>query len=161
MEWTEPMKAEVRHLWLDEGWSAGQIKNKYGVTRNAIISLVRRMGLTHQERPHKASGRRRIALASFVSPLEKTTAIKNFSPVTIIPHGRELPPQRCCRFSELEDDECTYAVNEADASNHVFCGRKRPRGRSYCPWCESEALTGPARKRDREIVRVREIEHQM
>lgn len=44
MNWTESEEAEVRRLWL-AGWTAAQIAQATGMSRDRVTSKVRRMGL--------------------------------------------------------------------------------------------------------------------
>jgi hypothetical protein len=43
--WTDAKSAQIRRMWDEEGLSSGDIAYVMGITRNAVIGRVRRMGL--------------------------------------------------------------------------------------------------------------------
>ena len=71
--WTEDRVASLKRLWL-EGLSASQIaKQLGGVTRNAVIGKVHRLGLAGErggERIAESQGRRRHARRSIRRQVE-------------------------------------------------------------------------------------------
>jgi GcrA cell cycle regulator len=68
MGWTEERVGTLKKLWLD-GLSASQIaKQLGGVTRNAVIGKVHRLGLSGRAAPSQPSRPRRAASSRWCAP---------------------------------------------------------------------------------------------
>jgi hypothetical protein len=64
-QWTKRDYEVITRLWLHQGWSMNQIAMQFGVTRNSIISCVRKMdliGMGHDKRSFKHNKNQEIAL---------------------------------------------------------------------------------------------------
>ena len=162
MSWTDERVETLKKLWA-EGHSASQIaKELGGVTRNAVIGKVHRLGLSGRATPSRPVKRppRLARPKPRVLPdgTVKTPATQPASP-TIAKAARDeraliekLPPL------ELENGEkatvlnlsasmCKWPIGDPADPNFAFCGRKATCG----PYCAEHAKIAfqPARKRER------------
>lgn len=139
MSWT-PEKIEiVRTHWI-AGYSAGQIANVLGMTRNAVIGKITRLKLPRRAdngitaaaatRLDHKTGRRRAF--SFLPPKQKR---QPSSPPEIADYSRETvvtPEHQRILFEDLVDGRCKYA--HGDHPPYSFCGAKSVApGASWCP----------------------------
>ena len=110
MPWTDERVEQLTKMW-NEGQSASQIaKELGGVTRNAVIGKVHRLGLSNRSTPSKAEetaekpvpkpkAAKKPAVKADTAPEKKAAAPKEApepAPVrtkAIVPAGQPLPPQ--------------------------------------------------------------------
>jgi GcrA cell cycle regulator len=109
MSWTDERVETLKKMW-SEGQSASQIaKELGGVTRNAVIGKVHRLGLSNRAAPAKAPEKETVKAKPVEAPkkkvAEKDTSAPKPEPVTkvepketprikpIITAGQPLPPQ--------------------------------------------------------------------
>ncbi|MFV2053531.1 GcrA family cell cycle regulator [Aliiroseovarius sp. YM-037] len=108
MSWTDERVETLKKMW-GEGQSASQIaKELGGVTRNAVIGKVHRLGLSNRAGSAKPAAKEKPAAktAAKAKPAAKTAAKAKPEPATqsatpppmparkaIIPAGQPLPPQ--------------------------------------------------------------------
>jgi len=107
MSWTEERVETLKKMW-GEGQSASQIaKELGGVTRNAVIGKVHRLGLSNRagssakpvakDKPAKPTAKPKTAARPAAKPKPETTAAVAPAPMparkAIIPAGQPLPPQ--------------------------------------------------------------------
>jgi len=137
MSWTDERVETLKKMW-GEGQSASQIaKELGGVTRNAVIGKVHRLGLSNRagssSAPAKTAAKEKVAkpAAPKPAPKPKTTAPPASKPVkeepeldengipisaarrAIIPAGQPLPPQPSA--NEISP-EALAKVNEVEKS---------------------------------------------
>ena len=162
MSWTEERVSALKKLWA-EGHSASQIaKQLGGVTRNAVIGKVHRLGLSGRATPSRPVKRpprlarpkpRVMPDGSVKVPApqvpervaEPRTAIER--PVVTAP----LPPLTLAdgepaTILTLRDSMCKWPNGDPADPKFAFCGRKADCG----PYCAEHAKVAfqPARKRD-------------
>jgi GcrA cell cycle regulator len=126
--WTREQEDLVKRLWAD-GKSAKQIAIELdcGITRNAVIGKVHRMGLSKRERaPAKPKNRR---AESFVHKINSGWTPKK-APTIPLP-SVEPPEFRGLTFAQLEPYHCRYPRGDGP---FLFCGQPIERG-SYCAHC--------------------------
>lgn len=97
MSWTDERVAILSKMW-GEGNSASQIaKELGGVTRNAVIGKVHRLGLSNRATTSKAAPKAKPApKAKVAAPKVSSTTVKSvpIKPVTEIPAARDIPRKR-------------------------------------------------------------------
>jgi GcrA cell cycle regulator len=149
--WTDERVERLKSLWAD-GLSASQIAAELGgVTRNAVIGKVHRLGLSGrattaakpraprpsrlQRSPRSATAGRfrhrgNLALASpevdFIADEVEITA-------EIVPLARYLT------LAELEPGSCRWPIGDPTSSDFRFCGAPALPGQSYCGICARKA----------------------
>ncbi len=129
--WTPKRVADVELLWRG-GLSAGQIAIALGggVTRNAVIGKIHRLGLKRRAdtRPAAPVARRPA----------KVTPARTPEPVHAPPAEIPAPPPAEHRTGpvsllELRDGECRYPIGDPGTPSFGFCGsRVHEAGASYC-----------------------------
>jgi len=141
---TERIEA-VKALWIG-GLSAAEIANKVGgVTRNAVLGKLHRLGLTRRENPQRGGGptvTRRYA--SFraqstrhgVRKAEKLKPISFSDPQPIIEDVSETPARR---LLDLELYECRWPIGDPRTPEFGFCGCKAAKPYGYCERHQAKA----------------------
>ena len=162
MSWTDERVSALKKLWA-EGHSASQIaKQLGGVTRNAVIGKVHRLGLSGRATPSRPvkrpprlarpkprilpDGSVKVAAPQLPEHVaEPRTVIER--PVSVAP----LPPLAMAdgepaTILTLRDSMCKWPIGDPADPKFAFCGRKADCG----PYCAEHAKVAfqPARKRD-------------
>jgi len=161
MSWTDERVELLKKLWSD-GLSASQIAAELGgITRNAVIGKVHRLGLSGRAksasaavpRPRKArspSHMLRLARASIrgntalahAYDLEAEAAPELIE--NIIPIGQRRT------ILELTEQTCRWPIGDPGSSDFFFCGGNTVNGLPYCAYHARLAYQPPAdRRRDR------------
>src|SRR5712671_3169846 len=117
MGWTEERVEILKKLWLD-GHSASQIaKQLGGVTRNAVIGKVHRLGLAGRASPSR-SERPRMPMAP------KAPSVRSHVPA--VPVVEEDPLQledgSHATVLTISDRMCRWPIGDPAASEFHFCG---------------------------------------
>lgn len=132
MSWTDERVDQLKNLWT-EGLSASQIARALGgVTRNAVISKVHRLGLvgratpTRSERPRMPSAPRmpRIAQTRALPPPEASVVEED--PV-ILEDGTFA-----ATMETVSDRMCRWPIGDPSENEFHFCGHKPKAGKPYC-----------------------------
>lgn len=155
MAWTEARIKTMCKRWA-EGWSAGQIARELGgVTRNAVIGKIHRLGLTRRVTPNRSPRsvppRRTKPRITFV-PNSVLKPVKRVLPAydPIEPLCFEGGPRT---ILTVQHGECRY-TDGAGPDAHL-CGRATPVG----AWCIQHArlVYQPTRKREQEDASIRRV----
>ncbi len=161
MSWTEERVEVLKKLWA-EGHSASQIaKELGGVTRNAVIGKVHRLGLSGRATPSRPVKRPpRLARpkprvqpdGSVVTPKPSRlpeTQLKSSEKAAML---AALPPQplsdgEAATILTLRDSMCKWPIGDPADPKFAFCGRKSTCG----PYCAEHAKVAfqPAKKREK------------
>jgi len=133
MGWTDERVATLKKLWLD-GLSASQIaKQLGGVTRNAVIGKVHRLGLSGRAAPSQP------ARPAFKAPRAPRPA-----PPAPLPVRRAPPPIMAAapvyRHEEtgsatvltLGAHMCKWPIGDPATDSFSFCGRRTGEEGPYC-----------------------------
>ena len=172
--WTDDRVALLRRLW-EEGQSASKIAAQLGgVTRNAVIGKVHRLGLAGRPR----GGEETPAIAS-VAPSVKAVEIETAiavvetqapEPVAIPSHrpAPEFPTpapatapvplatSQRVTIMDLRESMCRWPLGDPTTPEFRFCGGRAITGLPYCTH-HAEIAYQPAaeRKRDRRVASFR------
>lgn len=153
--WTDERIERLRALWT-EGQSASQIaKALGGVTRNAVIGKVNRLGLPGRSKA--ASGiaaqvnrrYRKVAPAKPVSSqLARVFGAEKVRPIAAPPPPLERSPEGpgSATLLTLGVHMCRWPIGDPLADDFTFCGRRRDEGATYCR-AHAQAAYQPAEKR--------------
>lgn len=165
MSWNDERVVLLKKLWA-EGHSASQIaKQLGGVTRNAVIGKVHRLGLSGRatpSRPVKRPPRLARPKPRFMSDGSAVAAAPAALPVPAaapapalaierVPQVAALPPLPLAdgtpaTILTLRDTMCKWPIGDPADPKFAFCGRKADCG----PYCQEHAQVAfqPARKRE-------------
>jgi GcrA cell cycle regulator len=168
MSWTDERVEVLKKLWTD-GLSASQIATRIGgVTRNAVIGKVHRLGLSGRattSRMRSARPRARVlqfpsrapsvqyrthgnvALKALYMPEYEPEAL----PMAVIEEFPVAPADRVTLL-KLKDCMCRWPVGDPQDENFRFCGRKTAVGATYCEHHSAIAYQPAQRRRQREIA---------
>jgi len=174
--WTEERVERLKKLWSD-GLSASQIAAELGggVTRNAVIGKVHRLGLsgrgkpsgTGTPRPRKVAPRtpsapttfdqlrRRTAtaLAPARAPLPEAEAEVAYRPLPV--EEVVIPMSKRVTIMELRDSMCRWPLGDPSTPEFRFCGARAGTAMPYCGY-HAQLAYQPAvdrRRQDRRLAR--------
>lgn len=167
--WTDERTAELKKLWI-AGNSAATCARILGggVTRNACIAKVHRLGLGNRATPSKPSASTAAVRAPAV-PRSKPgisaatrLAAAQGAPVPVVAPPQDLAPDpKIAReplridMLELRAHQCRWPLGKVPP--FTFCGLQAAGPGSYCPDHEKIARPGPAPGRrpvgEKELIR--------
>lgn len=161
MAWTEDRVATLSKLWA-EGLSASQIaKQLGGVTRNAVIGKVHRLGLSGRAKPSRpkptktASGPRtspkpkparktaRATKPAAAKPAPAALPVSNEPPLEAV----ELKDGSYATILTLTEHMCKWPIGDPSSDEFRFCGRKTDPDEPYCK-AHSMVAYQPSRRRN-------------
>lgn len=152
--WTEENSAALEKLWA-EGLSASQIAGRLGgVTRNAVIGKVHRLGLsgratTNRTPRQKAARPAQRHVWKNQARAEKRAVFAKLPPMPVLPPPKDRPtPANLFTIVELEDNQCRFFYLDPAKTPRGYCGTKTVSGTSYCAECAALMFT-PANPRQR------------
>lgn len=160
MSWTDDRVETLRKLWTD-GLSASQIAAELGgVTRNAVIGKVHRLGLSGRAKGTNNSGGGRAKKAagqgSYTKQPRKTggnsakktaSAAPRPAPVVDMPE----PKPMMLTLLQLTENTCKYPIGDPQEETFGFCGAKSRDGDPYCEYhCKLTYQPHAERKRSGE-----------
>lgn len=166
MAWTEERVETLKKLWAD-GLSASQIaKQLGGVTRNAVIGKVHRLGLsgratpsrpTRRPAPPRPAAQRRAASprnASKPKPAAPPARAEARAPAPaparpVAPiKPAVLPSGEYATVMTLREGMCKWPIGDPSDPEFRFCGRPAKPGSAYCE-AHAEMAYQPQAKRKR------------
>lgn len=129
--WTDDRVETLAQLW-QEGSSASQIARSLGgVTRNAVIGKVHRLGLSGRATPSAPGARRTKPKADQRRPRPAAPA----RPPRALPAESACPPPApetgTASVVSVRYGQCRWPIGEPLADDFRLCGRKAERG-AYC-----------------------------
>lgn len=171
MNWTDERTERLKALWA-EGYSASQIARQLGgLTRNAVIGKVHRLGLSGRTAttPKQArlvkpdiaasakkdgggapAGRPRQARTRQAAPPEPTKRVANPQPEA---KPNPAKPSLGLSIVTIRDGQCRYSTH-TEGGDHRFCGHKTRPGSPYCEahWQVTVDHAGVKRARSRKAL---------
>lgn len=164
MAWTEDRVETLKKLWAD-GLSASQIaKQLGGVTRNAVIGKVHRLGLSGRATPSRPARRAaprpatpkapKPAVAKVAKPAATAaptppTPVKP-APEPVLPapvDAQKLPSGEYATVITLREGMCKWPIGDPSSAEFRFCGRKSVAGAAYCDAHAQVAYQPQAKRR--------------
>ena len=169
MSWTDERVELLRKLWL-EGLSASQIAAElsHGITRNAVIGKVHRLGLSGRAKTPQTSAGPAVAPARpKVAPAPRAATPRPIAPVVIgatalalkprptpapaaRPEAVVVPISERVTIMELREAMCRWPLGDPTNSEFRFCGART--SEAGAPYCVTHAQLAyqPAQDRRRE-----------
>ena len=136
--WTEDRVGALKKLWL-EGQSASQIAKQLGggVTRNAVIGKVHRLGLSGRAAPSQPARATFRPARPRPTPTQAPSAPRRIEalqprasmPVPARPTMPELPGT--ATVMTLGAHMCNWPIGDPSSTEFSFCGRRASEG-VYC-----------------------------
>lgn len=153
--WNPERVAQLR-AFIGAGMTCSQIAAEIGVTRNAVIGKIHRLGLG-PGRPAAALGRpcpprtRRPRLPSQRQMLRLISADAPHALDGAVSAAASVDSTQGCSLLDLGQDKCRWPVSErardGSAADFVFCGNEAIAGFSYCAGHARMAYRTPERRR--------------
>jgi len=144
--WNEERVELLKKLWAD-GLSASQVaKQLGGVTRNAVIGKVHRLGLSGRATPSRPARPRAPVTRAFTGatrrpdPLvERTSEINRHAEATanerleaMQAETQALDPSERATVLTLTEHTCKWPIGDPGQPGFHFCGRGADSGVPYC-----------------------------
>ncbi len=126
--WTDETREQVRHLFVDDGLSYGQISQRLGMSRDVIAGLVNRMKLTGQGK-NAAHGGHKNRKPQEAAPVPLKAATQS-----LIDLGRAC---------------CAWPIGDPKDAGFRFCGTPTDDRSPYCIEHRQKAYTVSEPKRER------------
>ncbi|TBW39313.1 GcrA cell cycle regulator [Siculibacillus lacustris] len=174
MSWTDDRVELLKKLWSD-GLSASQIAGELGgVTRNAVIGKVHRLGLSGRakapqpqaQRPKKPTTR---PATSSVRPVGANGTIGNLAlksetapatrpqtaPQPLVYSLSEEPLIANANVLQITEQTCKWPLGDPSTEDFHFCARRSDVGIPYCGYHARIAYQPVSeRRRDRRVARM-------
>ena len=156
MAWTEDRVEVLTKLWA-EGLSASQIaKHLGGVTRNAVIGKVHRLGLSGRAKPSRPVARTaakpaKAKVRTVSTPrVPKAPAAAEVAPPPPPPvEAKPLPNGEYATILTIRDHMCKWPIGDPATDDFWFCGLGVQQGKPYCEAHNAVAFQPMSARRDR------------
>src|SRR5262245_25245774 len=164
MTWNDERVDVLKKLWSD-GLSASQIASRLGgVTRNAVIGKVHRLGLSGRATTSRMKSHPRVRTqvakrlakprlgGAIGNPAYRNLLLGDGEPY--VPPAEEvvIPIGERKYIQTLTDACCRWPIGDPQQPDFHFCGRKKIPGLPYCEVHARRAFQPPQpRRRDREV----------
>jgi GcrA cell cycle regulator len=164
MSWTDERVETLKKLWAD-GLSASQIAAELGgITRNAVIGKVHRLGLSGRAKsPSSAASRPRKPRATSPmlrvsrSSMRGNTALAHAYELDIEPEpeliDNVIPLGQRRSLLELTEDTCRWPIGDPGTADFFFCGGQTITSLPYCAYHSRVAYQPANARRDRRPFR--------
>jgi GcrA cell cycle regulator len=129
--WTSELAERLRQLWLEQKLSASQLAGVFGVTRNAILGKVFRLGLIGTRKPNTHPDPERHRETRWAP---KPASKPQSKPTPILTDDIDMQDEQAflgIKLFNLTKKQCRYPHGEAVP--YAFCGQPIREGSSYCP----------------------------
>jgi GcrA cell cycle regulator len=154
--WTSERVEQLKGC-VGAGLTCSQIAAEIGVTRNAVIGKMNRLGLSRAKdmiarkpEPKRAGWRSRSVAGNVTRLLSQHRILMALPPepqgwaeATSIHNGRG------CSLLELSPGSCRWPINEPGTADFCFCGNQQVEGLPYCVGHARIAYKSAARGRAR------------
>jgi GcrA cell cycle regulator len=165
MSWTDERVEQLKKLWSD-GLSASQIAAELGgITRNAVIGKVHRLGLSGRTKAPSSSAPRqrkprsphmlRVARPAVRgnTALAQAYAYDYEADVEPAPVENVIPMGQRRHLLELNEQTCRWPIGDPSMQDFYFCGGHAVTGLPYCAYHSRIAYQPPATRRDKRPAR--------
>jgi len=155
--WTAERVEQLRSFVVS-GLTCSQIAAEIGVTRNAVIGKIHRLGLSPERPaaapaparscPQRARQPRRLARRHMLRLIhaEAPRVADGANAETV-----SVDSAQCCSLLDLAQGKCRWPLGDgasnSGAADFVFCGNETAAGFSYCAGHARMAYRLPARRR--------------
>ncbi len=149
MAWNDERVELLKKFW-SEGLSASQIASKMGgVTRNAVIGKVHRLGLSGRATPAKpqrgcADMDRHVEVAPAAPYVRHEIEAMEVEPEFVAPVI--LASGDMTTVATLKGNMCKWPIGDPAKDDFHFCGQSAPTGKPYCGYHAQMAFQ-PAQRR--------------
>jgi GcrA cell cycle regulator len=161
MAWTDERVELLKKLWA-EGLSASQIAGRIGgVSRNAVIGKVHRLGLsgratTTRMKSHRprvrmaqASAKRsqKARFAQVGNPAVRALYKPDAEPFVPVQEELVIPLKERKNIQTLAECHCRWPIGDPQHPDFHFCGKTKVAGLPYCEFHARRAFQPPQSRR--------------
>ncbi|HBK92377.1 MAG TPA: hypothetical protein DDZ68_11965 [Parvularcula sp.] len=152
MAWNDERVELLKKFWA-EGLSASQIASKMGgVTRNAVIGKVHRLGLSGRAAPAKPQ--RGCDTPGYAAEPAPPAVFAHKAIETIIDEPEFVAPVvltggDMTTVATLKGNMCKWPIGDPAKDDFHFCGQSAPSGKPYCAYHAHIAFQPAQRRPDR------------
>lgn len=160
MSWTDDRVDLLKKLW-SEGLSASQIAGRLGgVTRNAVIGKVHRLGLSGRAttsrmksiRPRVRANTARRAqqrpnFRQLGNPAFRNLYQGDAEPFVPAPEEIDIPLAERKNLQDLTESDCRWPIGDPQHDDFHFCNRSKVPGLPYCEFHAKRAFQPPQARR--------------
>ena len=162
MSWDGERVELLRKLWQD-GISASRIAAQLGagITRNAVIGKVHRLGLAGRAKPTASAGAPRAKRTPVLPAPQKTVALRGntvilrdavvaeeYETAAAQPDAVVIPISERVTITELRENMCRWPLGDPLSAEFRYCGTKCDPADPYCkPHARMAYQQAPDRKR--------------
>lgn len=152
--WT-PERVDQLRNYVNAGMTCSQIAGEIGVSRNAVIGKLHRLGLAPgrtaaapgRERPPRDRRPRFLIQRQMLREVPAGTP-RSAEPQMAAPAAAApVESARRCSLLELAEDRCRWPIDDSGETAFAFCGNDSIEGLSYCAGHARMAYRPPARRR--------------
>jgi GcrA cell cycle regulator len=131
--WT-PERVALLKEGIDAGLTCGQMARMIGVSRNAVIGKVNRLGLSRfKSATGGLPGRTVGAQSARPKIVTQHRILKALLTEPQLPFAETpLDSANRCSLLELQHGHCRWPISDPGADDFVFCGNKQVDGLPYC-----------------------------
>jgi GcrA cell cycle regulator len=156
--WSDPAVERLKQLWADRDLSAAAIARHLGVSRNAVLGKVHRLGLSNRRRGPEPRAPRpeRVPKAPRTKrpPVPGQQAARRPSSARA-PVVADVGPCLVAHLEDIPRHGCHWPVGDPHAEDFRFCGRRV----NAAPYCDAHRKVayrpGGARPADGVLKRAR------
>lgn len=158
--WTEDRVQNLKTLWSDKGLSATQIAIRMGVSRNAVLGKVHRLGLPGRAAPRIPEPRRAPAArpkaskpqprqqlnfrrADTARPSKPDVSLRVISRLVV---SKDIPEPLRLDLLDLQQDSCRWIYGDPKEPGFHFCGHAKAAGAPYCSFHAARAFRPEPRR---------------
>jgi GcrA cell cycle regulator len=145
MSWDGERVEILRKLW-QEGASASRIAAQLGagITRNAVIGKVHRLGLSGRAKPAASASAQRPKRVATPQAMQKTVALRGNTVMVrevvvaeeyeraVMPEAVVIPISERVTIMELRESMCRWPLGDPLSAEFRYCGTKCDPAQSYC-----------------------------
>lgn len=142
IDWTPERTNALMALW-DEGLPTAEIGRRLGVTKNAVVGKVHRLGLpkrgspiSKERAPSSRPAAPRPAPSSRPAAAPAQLAAPRPEPVAYDPEPERVearPPAKVVKLGALTSEMCSWPIGDPGTEGFRFCGHQAVPGKPYCP----------------------------
>ncbi|MGD0332175.1 MAG: GcrA family cell cycle regulator [Xanthobacteraceae bacterium] len=144
-----PERIEQLRNFVVAGLTCSQIAAEIGVSRNAVIGKIHRLGLG-SGRPERAPARDyppRVRRSPFSPQRQLLRLLHADAAHGVTTEAIPIDSARRCSLLELAQGSCRWPISDPGAADFAFCGNATAAGFSYCAGHARMAYRPPARRR--------------
>jgi len=143
--WTsEHVEALKRHF--EAGLTCQQIAGEIGVTRNAVIGKIHRLGLSRPRAAPVGPAERKGPRPRRLGVLTQRRILREIFAEAPSPADEPIESLERCSLIELAAGKCRWPISDPGAADFSFCGNRSVTGLSYCPGHARIAYRTPERR---------------